>query len=180
MLVVIEGPDEVGKTTISTRLASALEARALEVETFSFPGRESGTPGDLVYTLHHDPSAIGVEPPTPTALQLFHCAAHADAIEKRIIPALAGGQNVVLDRGWWSLVVYARVGGVRGSVVSAIQSVERQLWAPVPEPFYVLVDAPEPHAPVEDLRAWRKLRSEYHALANEEREAGASIALDVT
>src|SRR5688572_6476007 len=96
-LYVLEGPDGVGKSTIAQALAEALHSAGLQAEVFSFPGREAGTLGQLVYRLHHDCVGLGVESVTESSRQALHVAAHIDAIETRILPALRKGIHVVLD-----------------------------------------------------------------------------------
>ena len=173
MLIVLEGPDEVGKTTLCEALASRMTNR--DVAVLSFPGREIGTPGHLVYVLHHEPHELGVEAPTATSMQLFHCAAHADVIEKRLAPALASGRTVVLDRSWWSLIVYARAGGVAAASVDALLATERALWSSLPEPHHFLIDAPAPHAPVPSLVQWSRIREGYLAHADAEKQVGNNV-----
>ena len=101
-LIVFEGPDGVGKSTLSLALAKRLKATGLAYEHLSFPGKEPGTVGRLVYDVHHDPAEYGIGKITAASLQALHIAAHLDVIERRILPALAKGRWVVLDRFWWS------------------------------------------------------------------------------
>src|SRR5919205_3641476 len=101
-LIVIEGPDGVGKTTIANELSLRLNDIGQECKVIAFPGNEPGTIGELIYRIHHDPTQFGVKQVTPTALQALHVAAHLAAIELSILPILRTGQYVVLDRFWWS------------------------------------------------------------------------------
>ncbi|HBB96884.1 MAG TPA: hypothetical protein DC054_16010 [Blastocatellia bacterium] len=127
-LFVFEGPDGSGKSTLSTAFASHLEAKGIEIEHCSFPGQEVGTLGKLVYSLHHVPVETGVEVLTPTSLQLLHIAAHADAIESKILPAIKAGKTVVLDRYWWSTWVYGKVNGILVPTLEAMLHVEQLVW----------------------------------------------------
>jgi thymidylate kinase len=97
-LIVFEGPDGVGKSTMATGVAAMLTARGTPCELLAFPGREPGTLGLHVYQLHHEPQRFGVVSIPPTSLQLLHVAGHLDAINDRILPALRAGRWVVLDR----------------------------------------------------------------------------------
>ena len=54
-LIVFEGPDGVGKSTLSLALANRLKAMGLVCQHLSFPGKDEGTLGRLVYDVHHDP-----------------------------------------------------------------------------------------------------------------------------
>ncbi len=108
-LLIFEGPDGVGKTTIVQELKAKLS-----VENFkflSFPGREEGTLGNAIYRMHHSPQEFGIKVMSELARQTLHIAAHIDVIETRIKPWIAEGKNVVLDRFWWSTLVYGSVGG---------------------------------------------------------------------
>src|SRR5688500_9577461 len=100
-LVVLEGPDGVGKSTIAAAIAELASRRGLAVELLSFPGREPGSLGELVYRLHHESTTLGIADLGPTATQTLHIAAHIDAIERRILPAIESGRLVLLDRFWW-------------------------------------------------------------------------------
>src|SRR4051812_14543380 len=71
-LIVFEGPDGVGKSTISAGVAMALRAAGIDCLQLSFPGREPGTLGGLVYGLHHDSSAHGIVDLSSTARQALH------------------------------------------------------------------------------------------------------------
>src|SRR5436190_23476933 len=127
-LFVVEGPDESGKTTLSAVLAKHLSGGGAQVELFAFPGQEEGTLGHLVHKLHHEPAAVGIQALTTSSLQLLHIAAHVDAIESRIIPALKSGRTVVLDRFWWSTWVYGNVTGVHENSLKAMILAERIAW----------------------------------------------------
>src|ERR1044071_4273325 len=124
-LFVFEGPDGSGKTTLSHAFVEYLKSKGVECDYFAFPGQEPGTIGRLVYDLHHDPRDVEVESLTPTSLQLLHIAAHVDAIESKILPALKKGRTVVLDRFWWSTWVYGKVGGVSPKILRAMIQLER-------------------------------------------------------
>ncbi len=54
-LVVFEGPDGVGKSELAARFQSWLEGHGFSAERLSFPGKEEGTLGKLVYDLHSSP-----------------------------------------------------------------------------------------------------------------------------
>jgi len=139
-LVVFEGVDGVGKST----LADALERyyrRAfpqLSVSSGSFPGAMPGSLGEWVYRLHHG-EIEGLSPASisPPALQLLHVAAHVNGIVSWIAPALKEG-HVILDRYWWSTYAYART-DVGVDEAWALVAAEHPFWRPLPQPtiFYV-------------------------------------------
>ena len=68
-LIVIEGPDGVGKSTVCRLLIDALTAQGTACELLSFPGKEPGSIGELVYRVHHDQKSLGVEKISPLARQ---------------------------------------------------------------------------------------------------------------
>ena len=139
-LIVFEGPDGVGKSTLSVALADRLKAMGLTCQHLSFPGKDVGTVGRLVYDVHHDPDQYGVEEITAASLQALHIAAHLDAIERRIMPDLSEGRWVILDRFWWSTWVYGRVAGIERTTLDALIQVERLHWKGVQPDAVFLID----------------------------------------
>ena len=55
-LIVFEGPDGVGKSTLAEQLTVHLREAGVPCEHLAFPGRQPGSLGHLVYDLHHDTS----------------------------------------------------------------------------------------------------------------------------
>src|SRR6266446_2304791 len=130
-LIVFEGPDAVGKSTLVQYLRVLLEQDQLANEILSFPGDRPGTIGKLVYELHHAPGKFGIEQISPIGLQALHIAAHLDAITRTILPAINSGTWVVLDRFWWSTWVYGRAAGIEPRILDALVSSEKLLWGQV-------------------------------------------------
>ena len=139
-IIVFEGVDGVGKSTLARRLVGRLKESRIPSEYVAFPGREPGTIGHVVYEIHHDPGIFGVEELSAASLQALHIAAHLDAIERRIIPALNDGTWVILDRFWWSTWVYGRVSGANRSVLDAMIGVERMQWNGTQPDVLFLID----------------------------------------
>jgi dTMP kinase len=164
-LYVFEGPDGVGKSTIAEIVAEKLQSMGRTTRLLAFPGREEGTLGRLVYELHHDLARFGVSEVGATSLQLLHIAAHLDAIEKAILPALARGETVVLDRFWWSTVVYGRQRGVSVTSLEAMIDLERIHWGGVSPGRIFLIDRAQPFRPESSLERYEELRREYRMLA---------------
>jgi len=96
-LMVFEGPDGVGKSELAARFQSWLVGHGIAAELLSFPGKEEGTLGKLVYDLHSCPERFRVSALTPASFQALHIASHLDAIDRRIIPTLKFNRTVVLD-----------------------------------------------------------------------------------
>lgn len=138
LLYVFEGPDGVGKTTLAHALVEYFTASSVRADYYSFPGKEEGTLGHFVYDLHHRVGAkhLVVD---PTSLQLMHIAAHIDAIERQIRPALESGVTVVLDRFWWSTWIYGQSSGANASSLSAMIDLERAHWQEIlPSAIFVV------------------------------------------
>ena len=123
-LIVFEGNDGVGKTTLAQQLAARLRDSGVSCEYLSFPGKDLGSLGRLVYELHHDRSGQIVTDINPTSLQVMHVAAHIEAIENSILPALKAGRWIVLDRFWWSTWVYGMALGIAERSLKAMLHLE--------------------------------------------------------
>lgn len=91
-LFVFEGADGVGKSTVSQLVTERLKNNGNSCLYLSFPGKEEGTLGNLVYQIHHDQKHFNIDAIVPASLQVLHIAAHIDAIEKKIIPAIKEGK----------------------------------------------------------------------------------------
>ncbi len=143
-LIVFEGPDAVGKSTLVQYLRVLLEQDQLANEILSFPGDRPGTIGKLVYELHHAPGKFGIEQISPIGLQALHIAAHLDAITRTILPAINSGTWVVLDRFWWSTWVYGRAAGIEPRILDALVSSEKLLWGQVTPSVVFLIQRTKP------------------------------------
>ena len=95
-LIVVEGLDGVGKTTLSRALASVLDAEW------------TSTPGSAFDPVR--PTIDAVLRDHPEALQLFY-ASTLLAASDRARRWLAEGRSVVVDRYWCSTVAYAGLQG---------------------------------------------------------------------
>lgn len=166
-LVVFEGADGVGKSTLAHWFAERVQATGEACRLISFPGKEPATLGQHVYELHHDPKRFGISGLSPTSLQLLHVAAHVDAIDRLIKPLLKSGCNVVLDRFWWSTYVYGIVGGIPAATLDTIIAIERAAWLPV-RPDRVFLIARNQPLLQEPPRLWTQWQREYFALAKTE------------
>ena len=164
-LIVFEGPDGVGKTTLAKALTARLGELGIPCVYQSFPGQESGQIGGLVYGVQHDPEKFGIYQITPTALQALHIAAHVDAIESQILPKLRDGCWVVLDRFWWSTWVYGIVSGVSREALEAMVTLESLRWEDVKPRIVFLVERPIETAECEDSG---RLKNEYSKLFDQE------------
>ena len=126
-LFILEGPDNVGKTTLARILVERINKRR-KCEYVSFPGRERSTLGRLVYDIHHDKEKYGLTNVDPVSIQTMHLAAHIDCISNRIIPILKTGIHVVLDRYWWSTLIYGADSGCDPRVIEKLLDAEKLVW----------------------------------------------------
>ncbi len=166
-LFVFEGADGVGKSALAKLLLNTWNIKLRECELLTFPGREPGSLGRLVYDLHHWANKVGVSAVSSSALQAAHIAAHIDAIEARILPALKAGKTVILDRYWWSTKVYGHVSGANESVITKLIEAELASWQGIQPSAVFLIQRKEPLRE-EPLREWRSWGRSYRNLAEKE------------
>ena len=167
-LIVLEGPDGVGKSTLAELLCGELSRLGRRCTLLRFPGKEPGSLGGLVYELHHNPELAGVQAVDPTALQALHVAAHLDEIATHIKPSLASGQDVVLDRFWWSTAVYGLSSGCDPDVIEGLLAVEKLAWGSLRPVAAFLILRPEPIDRDVNPAAWNLLIDRYKDLASQE------------
>ena len=167
VLIVFEGPDGVGKSTLAAKLTDRLRETGVPCKHVAFPGRQPGSLGRLVYDLHHDAPGFGLNEFTPTSLQMLHIAAHVDAIEGDILPALRAGTWVVLDRFWWSTWVYGAALGVPKRSLEAMIELEQLHWGQVRPDVLFLVKR-EGGTPVDRQGLEEQILERYRELADRE------------
>jgi dTMP kinase len=176
-LIVFEGPDSVGKTTLVSHVKTLLDESQVQTEFLSFPGDRPGTIGRLVYELHHAPEKFGIEQISPIGLQALHIAAHLDAIAFAILPAMNAGTWVVLDRFWWSTWVYGCAAGIDARILDSLIATEKLLWGVNPSVVFLL----QRTGPLSDkprTEEFKLISDLYHQLA--ERETGNYEIITVT
>lgn len=167
-LIVLEGPDNVGKSTLSAMLEDRLEEMGHICERLAFPGNKEGSVGKLVYKLHHKPEEVGVTVPMhPASIQLLHVAAHVDAIQQIILPRLEQVDYVILDRYWWSAWVYGVAGGVSADEMRQMMELELVFWNDVRPGAVFLIDR---EAAIID-NTTKHRRDLYRHLASEEKSS---------
>jgi thymidylate kinase len=127
-LLVFEGPDGVGKSTLVNEARNILNLRRILHNALSFPGKDPGTLGWVVDQIHHTPKVFEISKLTSLSLQALHIAAHLDHIESRILPVLAQGAWFILDRFWWSTWVYGTLDRVSARVLDKLVEAEQAAW----------------------------------------------------
>lgn len=160
ILIVFEGPDGVGKSTLHSLSLDVLRKADVPVLDLAFPGNDPGSLGRWVYDLHH--SGHDLE---PLSLQMLHVAAHIDAIEKRIKPAIRCGKTVLLDRYWWSAWVYGTASGVSESNMTALLALERTAWGALNPTVIFLIRRRQPFRAEHDQDQFRNLSLAYERIA---------------
>jgi dTMP kinase len=169
-LFVFEGADEVGKTTLATMLLGAFRSKGVACEMVGFPGNKVGTLGHHINRLHHAPELFQVESIDPTSLQLLHVAAHVDAIDHQIIPALRSDKAVVLDRFWWSSMIYGAVGHANKRSLQAAIRAEAIHWRGIKPAQVFLVTCSEPFERQISIRRWKQIDALYKKFAAREKK----------
>ena len=114
MLIVVEGPEGAGKSTLVRGVNARFLAEGRQVLMVREPG---GTPvaeaaRKIVLKSRHDLS--------PASELFLYLAARADLVEKQIRPALAAGQVVLADRFDLSTLAYQVAG--RGLPADAVRA----------------------------------------------------------
>lgn len=173
LLYVFEGPDGVGKTTLSKWYAKYLRSNGNNVLWSSFPGKARGTLGNLVYKLHHNPAKFGLKAVEPLSLQLMHIAAHIDAIQSTFRKNLSSGTSIVLDRYWWSTWVYGRLAQANPAVLDSMIEIETKVWGRI-RPHRVFLVSRLQKSPTNEDVALSRL---YKRLARREATAQAVVAI---
>jgi len=183
-LFVFEGPNRVGKTTITSEVEKRLHTAGRACVCLSFPGKEHGTLGAHVYKLHHELAHYGVTQLSPLSLQLLHVAAHVDTIEQRILPLIREGKTILLDRYWWSTWAYGIAARVPASQLEAIIAIEKLVWHGVVPASLFLLSRQQSLAPTPLVDAYKDLvRQEsdnYPVITIKNDDAVDSIADEVT
>jgi thymidylate kinase len=177
ILYVFEGADGVGKSELSRRFFENLTKSGIDCEYLAFPGKDAGTLGKLIYDIHHESGRFGIQAISATSLQILHIAAHVDAIENRIIPALKAGRSVVLDRFWWSTKVYGIVAGASKEILDAMVRVELLAWGNVKPTMAFLIRRNKPLRK-EPLDKWKKWCTVYDSLAAEQAKHHNVLLID--
>jgi len=166
-LIVFEGPDGTGKTSLVDAVFSRMHEKGLEAEREWFPGRRSGSLGKHVYRLHHNKEEFGVKAFTASSLQAMHIAAHLDLIESIIKPRIADGITVVLDRFWWSTWVYGLTFGADEKVLKHLVLSEQALLGELRPSAVFLIERKE-SLKDENLSLWKQLSERYRDLLIQE------------
>lgn len=167
-LVLFEGPDGVGKSTLITYAENLLIESGVRFESLAFPGKSRGTLGWIVDRIHHNKQELGVKALTPLSLQALHIAAHLDHIETTIVPRLTEGALILLDRFWWSTWVYGIADNVSPCALESLIDAERHAWGRFVPALAFLVTRPTAFRPEHEPDRFHRLCTLYNELASRE------------
>ena len=112
-LVSLEGPEGAGKTSVLEALIPILEDRGIEVLSTRDPG--GVLIGEKIREVILDPSHTEMDPKTEL---LLYIASRRQHLVEKVLPALAAGKLVIMDRFIDSSVAYQGFG--RGLDIEAI------------------------------------------------------------
>ena len=112
-LVSLEGPEGAGKTSVLEALIPILEDRGIEVLSTREPG--GVLIGGKIREVILDPSHTEMDPKTEL---LLYIASRRQHLVEKVLPALAAGKLVIMDRFIDSSVAYQGFG--RGLDIEAI------------------------------------------------------------
>lgn len=163
-IIIFEGPDGVGKTTVSLKLKEDLEQADIQCRYLSFPGKEKGSLGELVYRIHHENTSLGINELAPESLQTLHIAAHIDNIKNVLIPAIHRGETIILDRYWWSAYVYGLEAGIEGKFIKKLINIEKYVFGKIKPSIIFLLKRPS----LENNTKYARLMGGYERLADKE------------
>ncbi len=105
LFLVLEGVDGCGKSTQAALLAERLRGLGRKVRALREPG--STPPGEKVRELLLDPATGSLDPATEA---LLFMACRRELVSREILPALEGGEDVVLERFHPSTICYQGAG----------------------------------------------------------------------
>ena len=112
-LVSLEGPEGAGKTSVLEAIIPILEDRGVEVLSTREPG--GVLIGEKIREVILDPSHTEMDPKTEL---LLYIASRRQHLVEKVLPALAAGKLVIMDRFIDSSVAYQGFG--RGLDIDAI------------------------------------------------------------
>jgi len=107
MLLVFEGIDGSGKTTLSNLVAGALRARGLPVRHIRADGKYASKVSEAIRDLGRDARNLDL---VPQAELLLYVARDVQLIEQVVRPALKEGDIVIADRFLYTAEVLGRSG----------------------------------------------------------------------
>jgi dTMP kinase len=133
-LIAFEGVDGAGKSTALEHVAAALRARGLAVHRPRVGKRHRSRPARAIRDLSRDVANLDLCPRAELAL---YCAREAQVLSESVVPALARGEIVLLDRGLMTPVVLGSWG--RGLPLADCEAMATAARGDCPVPELTLV-----------------------------------------
>jgi dTMP kinase len=127
---VLDGVDGAGKSTQASRLVAALEQRGRLVEHVRDPGGTAFSEAIRAVLLAKN------LPRSPRAEAVGFFAARAQLLEEKILPALAGGRDVVCER--WVSSTYAYQSAASGMDAGFVETLEGLVVTRFPDRILIL------------------------------------------
>ncbi|MBX2812533.1 MAG: dTMP kinase [Myxococcales bacterium] len=166
LLVVIEGIDGAGKSTLARNLAECLQAQGHHVVATREP-----TDGPFGRRIRALAASERDRIPADEEWRLFHEDRRIH-VEELVRPALDAGRIVVQDRSWHSTVAYQ---GERGLERAMLQAAERRI-APDPDVLLV-VDIPSDVA-IDRIRSGRGCENAFEKVETLQRLRGVFVEFE--
>lgn len=144
-LVIFEGIDHVGKSTIVNLVYQKLNEMGVDCVLYQYPGKMQGTLGKIVYDIHHR-CLKGLDYPLdPLSIQMLHVAAHIDLLNKKIIADIHNKKYVLLDRYWWSTLAYGIGDKINKDKLLKLIDIEKDITDHIKNKtyFYIIRDSRE-------------------------------------
>ncbi len=144
-LVIFEGIDHVGKSTIANLVFQKLKGMGVDCVLYQYPGKTEGTLGKIVYDIHHR-CMNGLDYPLdPLSIQMLHVAAHIDLLNRKIIFDICNNKYVLLDRFWWSTLAYGIGDGIKKDKLLKLIDIEKEITDQIKNKtyFYITRDSRE-------------------------------------
>ena len=155
-IIVFEGADDVGKTTIIQATRDRLRQLNIDAESIAFPGNEAGSIGEYIYKIY----AGNATACTAAALQALHIAAHVDSVERRLRPLAGFSKIILLDRSWWSTLAYGLANGLDEQFLRLLVSAELCVWSDIRPNLVIVVSRRDRARQVAVEEAYRRLLPE--------------------
>lgn len=164
-LIVLEGIDHVGKSSLAQKLFCALQKNDCFLNLYQYPGKEEGTLGKLVYDIHHQKCPSVSQPIDPLGLQYLHIAAHIDLLKRQILPEIDMGYTIILDRCWWSTLAYGVGDGLSANTLFSALMPERDLFNQIHNKKYFYITREARLHDFSQEKEW-KILEEYEKIFN--------------
>jgi len=134
-LVVFEGPDDTGKSTLINHLR---QQQLFDGALFTHQPSGETSLGETIYRITETFSSLEMNALTR---QFLHLASHAEHYEHYLLPELQKG-GVFLDRCWWSTIAYGwYAGGINMELEAFSDMVQLPTQGKMPSVVFLLMNS---------------------------------------